>query len=350
MSIALDLGAHACRSLRYDSGRLIARRSRSLVALVRDTDLARAWLERLSLPCATCDNFLLVPGDAAEQLGGLFGVSCQDLLADGLIPYDDPVTRQLLGLVVDGLLPLSRDPREICCFAQPGEEQATQATGHSDLDRRRHFVSRLIRLRGYEPRAINPARALVLAEMEPERFTGVGVSLGASGADIVLAHRGNAVATMWAPVGGRWIDEQLARETGRSVEDPFGEQILDIETARRFKEQQTLDGPSDDTQKVLLDAYRRLARELALAIERLVATHALLVQFSRPLTVVCGGGPARMPGFRDLLFREFERRLPSDLVGVVRLERPDETNVARGCLIQAVLEAEAPVDRTKKSA
>ena len=71
MSVALDVGAHAFRTLRQTARRLVARRSRSVAAILRDDPVARDWLGRLELPCVECDRHLLVPGDAADDLARL---------------------------------------------------------------------------------------------------------------------------------------------------------------------------------------------------------------------------------------------------------------------------------------
>ncbi|MGQ0637161.1 MAG: hypothetical protein ACT4QC_21340 [Planctomycetaceae bacterium] len=350
MSLALDLGAHACRSLRMGPTGLASRRCRSTAAIVRDDDLARNWLKRLDLPGISCDDRLLVPGDAADQLARMFRTPCQDLLPDALVPDEDAVTRQLVALIVDSLTPLSTMPGEVCCFTQPADRPGAAGEEALDLQRRRHFISRLLRLRGYTPLSINPALALVLAEMEPERFTGLGICLGASGADIVLAHRGIAVAATRLPLGGRWVDEQFASAAGCTTDDAFGQRVLDVELARSTKEQVSLVGPADSVQRLVADCYLRLANELSRAIEMLLESHTLLVRFARPLTAVCGGGPARMPGFVEMFSRALERRVPTDQIGAVRLERPGEFNVARGCLIQALLETQAQGETLAKSA
>jgi hypothetical protein len=336
MSLALDMGAHACRSLRGGAAGLVARRSRSTATWLEDGELPRQWLERHRIPFFPCDGHLAMIGEPAEELAQLFPVPCQDLLLDGKVPYSDAVTRQLIALVVEALLPQASADGEICCFSQPAHQQTSEQPD-PDLDRRLEFTSRLIRLRGFEPSPLNPAAALALAELEPEKFTGIGVSLGASGGDIVFAHRGNPTVVARTGRGGRWIDEELARRTGRICQDLFGERVFDVEGARRRKETMSLISPTGDDEKLVFELYRQLADELALGVSQLIETNPLLVRFSQPLTVVLGGGALRIAGFDEIFRKEMARRMTSSAIGTIRYSTGGEFTVARGCLIHATL-------------
>lgn len=332
MNVALDLGSHACRSLRLREGTLARRRCRSIVALLTDGEAQRTWLKRLQIPSVPCDEHLAVPGDFAEELAKLFPVACQDLLAEGKVPYADPVTRQLLALLVETLLPPATDEDHVCCFTHPGFGHSRGAA-RSDFDRRLEFVSRLIRLRGYEPRPVHPAVALALAEMEPERYAGIAVCLGASGCDLALVRHGEPVATLRLPRGGRWIDEELARHARLFCLDPFGERIFDLEAARRRKETFSLTAPRGGEQQLVADLYRKLIDEIVQGIERLHASpQAGTASASPPLTIVAAGGPTQIEGFLELL----HTAVPGS-AGTIRRAPTDEYATCRGCLIHATL-------------
>ena len=209
MTIAFDPGAFALRSLRRRGRELVARRCRAIVVTVADNETRRRWLKRSNLPHLVAEEFLIMPGEAAIEAEGLFGAVPRDLLPDGELPKSDPVTRQVIALLMDGMLPWSSHPQEICCFAHPGCEKRA-LHDNPTFDERMQFFSRVIRLRGYDPLPLNPATALVLAELEPAGYTGVGLAQGPRDA----TWPSSIAATRWPADGSR--GGRLDRRTDRS--------------------------------------------------------------------------------------------------------------------------------------
>lgn len=335
MSVALDLGTHAARSLRVGQNEMLRRQSRTVSLLLEDGAAARSRLKQFDVPFIPCDDRLAVPGDAAAELARIFSLACQDLLCDGQVPYSDPVTRQMIAVLIESLLPAAPQQGMICCYTQPGHGRSDNVED-PHLDRRREFVSRIIRLRGYEPLPINPAMALILAEMEPEQFTGVGVCLGASGCEMVLAHRGKPVASLRIPRGGRSIDELLAAHSRRICIDSFGQSVLDLEQARRRREELSWEALSDDEQRLVERALNDLVHEVVLGLQRLLM--AQFKRFSEPLTIVLGGGLAQSQGLQTRFQKQIARTLPALRDSPIRLASDAASAVVRGCLVQALLE------------
>jgi hypothetical protein len=340
VTIAFDPGAFALRSLRRRGRELVARRCRTIAVTVADNDARRRWLKRSNLPHLLAEEFLVLPGDAAIEAESLFGAIPRDLLPGGELPKSDPVTRQVIALLVDGMLPLSSDSREICCFAQPGCQERML---HDDptFDERMQFFSRIIRLRGYHPLPLNPATALVLAEMAPAGFTGIGLALGASGCDVAVVHRGNQIASGRLPRGGRWIDEQLARRQHALDRNSSGPDVLEVEACRMQKESASLLAPENNVGRQIVDLYENLLTELAKVLCETLALEPQITLLPQPLPIVCGGGPAKIPGFTESLESVLKRQeFPVALAGL-RLAADPEYSVARGCLIHATLEQSA---------
>jgi hypothetical protein len=340
VTIAFDPGVFALRSLRRRGRELVARRCRSIAVTVADNDARRRWLKRSNLPHLLAEEFLVLPGDAAIEAESLFGAVPRDLLPGGELPKSDPVTRQVIALLVDGLLPWSSHPQEVCCFAQPGCEKRAL---HDDptFDEKMQFFSRIIRLRGYHPLPLNPATALVLSEMGSAGYTGVGLALGASGCDIAVVHRGNQIACGRLPRGGRWIDEQLARRQRPLAQNSAEDDVLDIEACRQQKDAVSLLTPNNDVDRLVVELYERWITDLVELLCETLASQSQIALLPQPLPIVCSGGPAKIPGFTDSLERVLMRQqFPVALAGL-RLAVDPEYSVARGCLIHATLEQSA---------
>lgn len=340
MTIAFDPGSFALRSLRRRGRQLVARRCRTIAVTVADNDARRRWLQRSNLPHLVAEESLVLPGDAAIEAESLFGAIPRDLLPGGELPKSDPVTRQVIAMLVDGMLPLSSHPEEVCCYARPGSEKREL---HDDptFDQKMQFFSRIIRLRGYHPLPLNPATALVLAEMGSVGFTGVGLALGASGCDVAVVHRGNQIACGRLPRGGRWIDEQLAQRQQPLERDSAGNDRLDLDSCRTQKEAASLLAPDDDVDRIVVELYEKLIAELVDVLCQTLASHSQIVLLPQPLPLVCGGGPAKIAGFAELLRSELMRQQFAVELAGLRLAADAEYCVARGCLIHATLEQSA---------
>ena len=337
MTIALDPGAFTMRSLCRKRDELISRRCRSIATSIRESDARRRWLDFVKVPYLRAEDALVVPGSAAIEADELFDAVPRDLLPSGLIPIGDPVTRQTIAALVEGLLPWSEHRHEVCCFAQPGQRSGG-ADGDMSLERRRDFFARLIHLRGYRPVSLNPATALVLPEMGRWGFTGIGIALGAASCEITVVHLGNQIAQGRIARGGRWIDEQFALRARILRRDSSGEQVLDVEAARRRKESLTLKNVSDGDHRLVEGLYRNLIGELVEVLSETLVGRASMALLPQPLAIVCAGGPARIEGFRELLGAEIDRQaLPVPVAGP-DLVSDHEYAVARGCLIRAELE------------
>jgi hypothetical protein len=339
MTIALDPGAFAMRSLRRRGDELVARRCLSIAASIRESDARRRWLDVANVPYLRAEDYLVLPGSAAAQADELFETIPRELLSSGMIPAADPVSRQVVSVLVEGLLPWSEHRQEVCCFTQPGGPLA--GVDDSPLERRATFFSRLIHLRGYRPVPLNPATALVLAELGAAGFSGIGVALGAASCEIAVVHRGNQIAQGRLARGGRSIDEQFALRTRAYRRDSHGAQVLDVESARRLKESLSLSDTADDDSRLVADLYRNLIAELVEVLSETLVSDLQVALLPQPLPIVCGGGPARIEGFREMVRSEIDRQpLPVAVTGPGFVS-DHEYAVARGCLIRAEVEESA---------
>lgn len=340
MTIALDPGTHGMRSLRRQEGQLVARRCRTIAAFVDDNDARRRWLNTAHIPHLVAETCLVIPGDAAVEAQGLCEAMPVDLLPGGDLPADDPVARQVVAALVDGLLPRSQNRGAVCCFAQPGYDDgqvADDTFGGQRLD----FFTQVIRLRGYAPLALNPATALVLAELESSGFTGIGLALGASGSDLAVVHRGNPIACARLARGGRWLDEQIARRHKIIRRDSDGVEIFHLDEARQQKESVSLGDSTNIASQAVADLYRGVVGELVDVLAEMLASYPQIALLPHPLPIVVSGGPATIDGFSDVLQTALDRcDSPVELGAPRRIAEPEYT-IARGCLIRAAIEEAA---------
>ncbi|MFQ5730678.1 MAG: hypothetical protein ACE5KM_01860 [Planctomycetaceae bacterium] len=342
MSVALDVGTHELKSLRYDAEPLNARRCRAAYSVIDDVPHHRDVLERLGISFAVCEKRLLVPGDSAVNFEQLFRAPCETLFPAGALNAGDPLSRQIAATLVEALVGRATAEGELCALTLPADLKS----GGNGTSPQREFFGRVVRLLGYTPLEVATPQALVLAELGNDAFTGIGLSFGAGSAQAGLMHRGNVLAACEVPFGGNWIDLRLARAQQLFVWDARGRKQLDTAKARHAKETFAGDVRRGETESELqlADLYRGMVEFLLREAAVTFGAVTKQMPIPGPLPMVVSGGSARVPGFRELLGDVLPTVSFPVQVADVRMAVSCPYTVTRGGLIRAELEtvAETP--------
>jgi hypothetical protein len=308
VSIGLDLGSTQFRSLRRQGDRLVGRICKLEYASLPDSSHHRRLLDRDQLAYAECDGALILLGDQAAEWARLLRTPLQTLLPDGQLPANDVLSRQILTLMLDAVLPPPGFSDEVCCLTVPGELLP------DDEGLERSFFGRLVSLRGYRPRFIGQGLAVALAELADAAFTGIGITLGATQCEFALVRSGQEHARCAIPWGTSELVESRSQATsempGFSARDPNDELL------------------SDFLVDLLIEAGLRIGQP---------GGFQLLTQ---PVSIACTGGITTRPGFERLWQQAWQRAAWPIQVRSLRVATDAAYTVARGCLIQAKLEAQ----------
>jgi hypothetical protein len=341
MTVALDLGTRRLRSLRRQDDKLVARCCQAEYLVLDDIEPVRRLLDRAEVVYAQCDGALMLLGDAASEYSPVFGIPCSPIFPQGRIPRNDPPGRQALAAMVDGLLPEPKHAGELCCMTISGiaaNEEFAPANA-----KRQQLLSQLVTLRGYTPIIVNASTALVLAELPADSFTGMGFEFGAGSCSASLVHRGTEVARVCIPAAGDWIDMELARRAGEVCWERTGNRYLNAPQAAKWKESvsASLLEPSNEREKFLAELVRELVAHVIRCASEAFTKAIGGRDTLRQVSVVIGGGTAKLPGFQSLFEQIWdESQLPVQAKRF-HLAASSDYTVARGCLIRAELEAPA---------
>jgi len=334
MTIGLDIGSHLLRSLRIAAdSTLRLRKCRAHYAVLPDSLAHRQLLEQAGVLFAVCDESLLLLGDAAHEYASLFHVLPTPLLPAGHVPKGDPLTRQTLAALIDGLLPEPARREDVCCFTSSfvkGEERADRED--------EEFFARLVRLKGYTPTAISQSLALVLAELADEGFSGIGAVFGASCSQAVLAHHAIEVARFTLPRGSQWIAEELERRGLAPANAPEPRPSPDGQWHHRFHG--FLGDPRSAWEAAITELVTEMTQLLLVGLAGQLQRMSADPFMAQPLPLVCSGGLSALRGFRALLINSLRRLDLPIPIGDVRCARDPQSSLCRGCLIWAELEVE----------
>ena len=313
MNIAIEFGGGEFRSLRREGGRLLARRISTDYLVIDTNESRRKILERHSEEFARCDAGMIVFGNAANELAELLTLPLQSALENGHLRKDDPVSRQFLGALVEGLLPVPQGTDSPCIVIASQDDQNPNSL--EDV----HFLTQLVKLRGYQPEIISPGLALILSECSRSGFTGVGIKMGAALLDISLVYQTRELARFTIPCGGQRVDRQIAISQNCFVRLQDGREVLDVRPIRIWREGvETINHISDSRTLELRNQYREIAFMATHRIQQELNQNEIRIPKQIPLVI---GGTLAGPVGTDEMFTQAisEIELPIRIAEVSRV-------------------------------
>jgi hypothetical protein len=309
VTIGLDLGSYQFRSLRPMADRLLARSCPAVFITLADTPAHRKLLQQSSTRFATCSDQLLVFGEPAREWSAMLNLPLIPLLRGGRIPPSDPISRQVLTLMVDALLPAATVPGTICSLTIPGSGNDIRLQS-----RDAEFFQQLVALRGYRPQCITATQALVLAELNEASFTGIGVSLGHATSEFGIVHCGREIVRCVVMSGLESFEDSPA----------LGGQTAGSESMAN----------SAAVERAYVRFFTDVVAEARTQFER----DGTLRTLPHPMPVVCTGAITSEPSFLPLMQRVWDESKWPVATLPLRCSRDPHFSVARGCVIQAELE------------
>ncbi len=344
MITAIDFGCYAIRSAFRENMdgapvRLFSERSEYVV--LPNVERYLQLLNLHEIPRAECEDTLVVYGNRAACTRWLSRMPSASIFNGGMVPADDPPARQMLDLICAAILPAPGPCLNVCVFTVPGSERCAES---------QKFLSRLIRMRGYEPLALSASDVAMLAEGSDVSFSGISVVIGAETSEVSVSRLGVTLASTLIPVGADWIDIELARQFQIQIFDESGCAWLDLEAVREWKH-----NPERNLRNSIGERERILSRLYSAVLDRVAeATYHLLVQpnvqlavAEERLNVICSGGATCINGFASALTEHFVDQDIANRVQSVRTVDDPELSVVRGLLIAGELEARCrPLART----
>lgn len=316
MSIGLDLGSYQFRSIRSSDGKLIARSCPAVFAAISDTAAHRKLLHQSNTQFATCSDHLLVFGEAAQEWSSMLNLQLSPLLRSGRIPTSDSVSRQVLALMIDAMLPVPNGHSPLCIMTLPGRGMDERSP-----NRDAEFFQQLVTLRGYRPQFITATLALALAELGKASFTGIAISLGHSTSEFGVVLSGREILRCVVMSGLQEFDGMAPM----GMQPPIGEPLT----------------TSAGTGRDYLSFFTEVIQEARSQFE----LDGTLKTLPRSLPVVCAGGITSEASFRTMFQKAWDDSEWPISTKPIRIASDSNLAIVRGCLIQAELEEPSESNR-----
>jgi hypothetical protein len=309
VTIGFDLGSYQFRTMRSVENKLVARRCPAVFAAISDTPAHRRLLQQSSTRFAMCSDQLLVFGDDAREWSEMLNLSLSPLLRGGRVPTSDSVSRQVLTLMVDALLPSPTESNTLCQMTLPGGCY-DERTENRDAE----FFQQLVALRGYRPKFMTATLALALSELNEATFTGIAITLGHTTCEFGIVHCGREIVRCVVMSG-----------------------LESFQSSSRLGEQNNSPEPLAASANVERDYVRFFAEVISEARVQF-ELDGTLKTLPRSMPVVCSGGITTEASFLPLFQRAWDDSKWPVTTRPIRVAADNEMAVVRGCLIQAELE------------
>jgi len=181
---------------------------------------------------------------------------------------------------------------------------------------------------GYSSMPIDEGLAVIMSELADNKYTGIGISIGAGMTNICLAYLSVPVASFCLQTGGDYIDNMASAVTGELASD-----------IRSIKENSLslADKPAKRIDVALHVYYEDLIQSVVIALrDELQKTS--LPKIGTPVPIVLSGGTVKADGFKNMFEEALATvRLPLKISSVRTAEDPS-TAVAKGALMIAEAE------------
>lgn len=290
---------------------------------------ARKMLKLSGASYVEREDDVLILGDAAMEIGNVFGKEPRRPLAAGIVSPSESESLPVLGLLVRNVLGAPRIADEACYFSVPA---APIDAPERDVIYHRGVFERIIRECGYRPFAANEAMGIVYSECAAEGFSGLAVSFGAGMANVALAVKTIEGLTFSVARGGDWIDRGVAQSVGTTQARACAAKEAGVD----------LNKPVGRVQEAIAFYYKALIDYVLDHIATRFQIIAGQFALTSPVPLVISGGTSLAGGFMEFfgqVFKERSKRFPIPISEIRQAKEPLNA-VAYGLLVQALQEHE----------
>lgn len=332
--IGCDIGTmHICTAEQIKDNKVELKKTRNMFVPVDSEFISSAEMSNSDLDFveSKSENGLsevFVIGEDSYRFSNIFNISPRRPMNKGIISPSEISSIDVITLVLEKMIGKSKGG--YCVFSVPAEPIDVETP--SILYHQRVFQT-IFKNLGYESRSINESLAIVLSECMEEKFTGIGISLGAGLTNCAIVYKGTPALTFSVSRGGDFIDLNTARSLGiktpsRVTSIKENKLNLDNPTSKNKFENRILNG--------LSYYYHDLIKYVLSCIVGKFEESSDNLQIDEKIPIVISGGTSLPKGFLKVftnIFSQF-KKFPYE-ISEIRQAKDPLFAVVRGTLIHA---------------
>jgi hypothetical protein len=272
------------------------------------------------------DNAMRIFGTEAERFANTFNTEMRRPMLNGTLNPSEEHSLPVIEAIISRLVHKSKQGENLR-FSVPGTPRDGSS---SDLVYHEAMLKNLLGGMGYNAKGINEGLAVVFSELEPENFTGIGISCGGGMCNVALAFMSIPVITFSIAKAGDYIDRSVASVTG------------EVATRIRMIKEESLDlskPPHNKYLGALHVYYDDVIVSLVESLRSSLAETKNMPHIDKPIPIVLSGGTAKPKGFLERFRQTLERDGFPLEISEIRMASDPLGATARGCLIAALYDA-----------
>jgi hypothetical protein len=298
-------------------------------------------LDMLNIPYIEKKKNISVIGEPARKFANMFHAETRRPLQQGCLNKKDMDALGMLQVIIADILGAPSKAGEVLRYS------VTSTPIGTDMDFTYHKsqIENIFKTLGYDAGPIQEARAIALAELASEKFTGLTISFGAGTTTVYLGHFGvdNPKLQFSIDKGGDWIDKnaaemfagltqtkvQTVKERGFSIIEP--NKGIDVEQleGNKLLEARAREALSAYYVAFITNVFKLIENKF---------NKEQVPEFDTPIKCVIAGGTSLAGDFIEVCKKHIKSiSLPFEISEVIHASEPSHS-VAKGCLIAAELE------------
>lgn len=265
-----------------------------------------------------------VLGTDAFEIANVFNRECQRPMKDGVISHSEREALPMIELLIKSIV---GNKGGKVCFSIP----AKAVDSDTEIFYHQGVFDMCLKNLGFETSHINEGQAVVFAELNEEKYSGIAISCGAGLTNIAVSCMGTEAVSFSVQRAADWVHKQVSTILGM----PASRVAAEIED-REFN----ICKPNGEFEVAVALTYRSYLAYVIDLIHKQIVASGSVPYFKEAVPVVCAGGTSMATGFVELFKSIFDMKdFPIKISGIRHAKNPFYS-VAEGCLYAALSEEE----------
>lgn len=213
MVAGLDVGTAFCVCARKTKeGKLKFKKERTSFYQIEQGDFTKSLLNNSKVNYIEKGKDLYVLGDEALRFANLFHKEASRPLAQGMLSPREKESVPMLRVLLEEIAGEPKEPNEKIYFSVP----ANPVDAVKNNIYHEKVIEEILKNKGYDPKAMNEALAIVYSELADNKFSGIAMSFGAGMVNVCLSYLSVPIVSFSTAKSGDWIDEMSAQAQGET--------------------------------------------------------------------------------------------------------------------------------------